>query len=56
MTFIRAYLWNAGSLLLILKRTFKLFSYSKAIIKVVRGGGSTRSSDEFSVMEMERRG
>ena len=29
--------------------------YSKAIIKAARGGGSTRSSDEDSVMELERR-
>jgi len=45
MTFIWAYLWNTGSLLLMLKRMFKLGN-SKTIINAAKGGGSTRSSDD----------
>jgi len=55
MNFIRAYLWNAGSLETIPKGKVKQ-NNCKIITNVFQGGGLTRSSDEAPVMGLERRG
>ena len=54
MNFIRAYLWNAGSLETMSKGNIKQ-NNCKIITNVFQGGGLIRSSDEVSVMEMEQR-
>ncbi|WP_221408156.1 hypothetical protein, partial [Fulvivirga imtechensis] len=51
MTFIRAYLWNAGSPWLMLKGNYKR-RIRKSITKATKGGGSDRISEGF-VMKPE---
>jgi len=55
MTFIWAYLWNAGSLVTMAKGNIKQ-NTCKIITNVFQGGGSARSSDEGFVMKLEQRG
>ncbi|MCP4460885.1 MAG: hypothetical protein GY816_23125 [Cytophagales bacterium] len=54
MTFIRAYLRNAGGPLLMQKGNSKRRT-RKPITKVIKGGGSVHSSDESFVMKPEQR-
>ena len=56
MTFIQAHLRNRRSQILMTRERHKWRSHEAYITDEISGGGLTRSSDETSVMEVERRG
>jgi len=56
VTFIRAFMWNAGTCRFNVKGEIQIGNpYENESTDVKNRGGTTRSSVEISVMEMERR-
>ena len=51
----QAFLWNLGTCTLMLRENSKWWTHKDESIDALCGGGTIRSSDEVSVMEMERR-
>ena len=56
MNFARAFIWNIGTCRSNDKGESQVLKHKRKSTNVEHGGGITRSSDEVSVMEMERRG
>ena len=56
MNLIQAFVWNVGTCRSDAKENLKWRTHKRESTDAEHGGGLTRSSDEVSVMEMERRG
>lgn len=56
MNLTRASIWNVGTYGLMLREKFKWENHKNESTDAVTRGRLARSSDEVSVMEMERRG
>jgi hypothetical protein len=56
MNLIQAFVWNVGTCHLMLRKKLECIPHKSLSTDAGDGGGTVRSSDEASVMEVEQRG